>query len=85
MPAQQVTLYTRAGCHLCDDALAVIDDVRRQRPFELRVVDIDSDPELVELYGHEVPVVFVGNGAAFRFRVDAAALRLRLEASEATP
>ena len=73
-----VTLYTRVGCHLCDVAKDVLDQVRRERPFELVTVDIDTDPELVRLYGEEVPVVAVDGRKAFKYRVDAAALRERL-------
>jgi glutaredoxin len=74
-----VTLYTRVGCHLCDVAKAVLDEVRRERPFELTTIDVDSVPELTERYGLEVPVVMVGGRKAFKFRVDAEALRARLD------
>jgi glutaredoxin len=78
-----VTLYTRVGCHLCDVAKDVLEDVRRERPFELTTVDIDTDPELVRLYGEEVPVVAVDGRKAFKYRVDAAALRERLDRASA--
>jgi glutaredoxin len=78
-----VTLYTRVGCHLCDVAKDVLDQVRRERPFELETVDIDTDPELARLYGEEVPVVAVDGRKAFKYRVDAAALRERLDRATA--
>lgn len=74
-----VTLYTRAECHLCDEAKSVLDEVRRERPFELSVIDVDTDPSLVALYGLEVPVVMVGGRKAFKYRVDPDELRKRLE------
>jgi glutaredoxin len=74
-----VTLYTREGCHLCDVVKGVIDQVRRERPFDLTIVDVDTDPELVRLYGEEVPVVAIDGRKAFKYRVDAAALRERLD------
>lgn len=77
-----VTLYTRVGCHLCDDVKAVLDEVRRERPFELAVVDVDTDPALVQLYGLEVPVITIDGRKAFKFRVDAAALREKLDRAE---
>jgi glutaredoxin len=77
-----VTLYTRVGCHLCDVAKAVLDEVRRGRPFELTMIDVDSAPELAERYGHEVPVVLIGGRKAFKFRVDARALRGVLDDAE---
>ena len=77
-----VVFYTRAGCHLCDDARGVVDAVLRRVAFALEVVDIDSDPELVARFGEEVPVVFVNGRKAFKYRVDAARLeRLILEAA----
>jgi glutaredoxin len=77
-----VTLYTRVGCHLCDEAKAVLDEMRRERPFELTTIDVDSDTELREHYGNEVPVVMVGGRKAFKLRVDAEALRARLDYAE---
>jgi glutaredoxin len=79
MHARAVTLYTRVGCHLCDDAKAVLDEVRRDRPFDLAVVDVDTDPELVRLYGLEVPVITVDGRKAFKFRVDPDKLRAILD------
>lgn len=73
-----VTLYTRAGCHLCDDAKAVIDSVRADHPFALDVVDIDNDPSLVALYTTEVPVIAVDGRKAFKYRVTPEALVERL-------
>ncbi len=40
----RVTLYGKPGCHLCDDARAVLGDVASRRPFELEEVDITLDP-----------------------------------------
>jgi glutaredoxin len=82
MSTPAVTFYTRVGCHLCDDAKAVVDEVRRERAFDLTVVDIDTDPELVRLYGEEVPVVTIDGRKAFKFRVDPAVLREKLDRAE---
>jgi glutaredoxin len=78
-----VTLYTRRGCHLCDDAHAVLDAVRATEPFELAVIDIDGDPALVARYTDEVPVVAVDGRDVFRYRLTADALVARLR--DATP
>jgi glutaredoxin len=78
-----LTLYTREGCHLCDDALAVVERVRDARPFELRVVDIDHDlgpgDARFATYTNEVPVIEVNGRKAFKFRVEPAALSLALD------
>ncbi len=66
---KRVTLYTRAGCHLCDEAKKVLDAARAREPFELDVRDIDSDPELRRLYNEEVPVIAIDGAKAFKYRV----------------
>jgi glutaredoxin len=53
----RITLYTRAGCHLCDDARAVLDRVREQTGEAYDEVDIASDPELTAEYGDRIPVI----------------------------
>ena len=81
----EVQFYTREGCHLCDEALAVVERVRAELPFALEIVDVDSDPELARRYGWDVPVVVVGGRKHAKYRVDADALRRRLLAPEAAP
>jgi len=65
-----VTLYTRAGCHLCGDARRVIVEARRRADFDYEEIDIDLDPELVRRYNDEVPVVAIGGVKAFKYKVD---------------
>ena len=64
-----VTLYTRAGCHLCEDAKAVLDAARCKADFRLEVKDIDGDPELRRLYTDEVPVIAIDGKKAFKYRL----------------
>jgi len=65
-----VTLYTRQGCHLCDDAKRVLMDAQRRVEFEYEERDIDADPELRRLYSEEVPVVAINGSKAFKYRVN---------------
>jgi glutaredoxin len=76
----RIVLYTRRGCHLCDDALAVLERARRTVCFGLEVIDIDADPKLVEQYGHDVPVVTVDGKVRFRGRVNEVLVRRLLRA-----
>jgi glutaredoxin len=62
---RQVTLYTRQGCHLCDEALAVL----RRHALEPQLVDIDADPVLRERYHECVPVVEINGRERFRGRI----------------
>ena len=73
-----VRLYGAVGCHLCESAKRVIEQVRAEVPFELEEVDITGDPELEPLYRERIPVVLVGDEEAFVYFVHPDALRRRL-------
>jgi glutaredoxin len=74
-----VTLYGKPGCHLCDDARAVVERVREQRPFELEEVDVSLDPVLHSRYGERIPVVELDGEQLSEFFVDEESLRERLD------
>ena len=76
----RVTVYTRRGCHLCDEAKQVIQSVRRRTAFDYEEFDIDSDPRLRQLYNEEVPVIAIDGKKAFKYRVTAAELLKKLAA-----
>ena len=65
----RVTLYTRAGCCLCDEAKLVLADARRRADFDYEELDIDLDPELRRRYNDEVPVVAINHVKAFKYKV----------------
>ncbi len=71
----EVVLYGRPGCHLCEQALAVIERVRQRTQFALREVDIESDDELFKRYLERIPVVQIDGVEAFEFFVDEVKLR----------
>jgi len=75
----QVTLYTRPGCHLCEEAKAVIAPLVAEFGAVLREVNIEEDRELSERYGWDIPVVFVGERKAAKHRVDARQFRRQLK------
>ena len=75
----RVTLYGKPGCHLCDDARAVVERVRTQHPFELREVDVSLDPVLFREYGERIPVLELDGEELFEFHVDEAALVERVD------
>ena len=62
----QVVLYTRKGCHLCDDALAVL----RRHGLSPQLIDIDSEAQWRERYNECVPVVEIDGKVRFRGRVN---------------
>jgi glutaredoxin len=67
-----VEIYSRPGCHLCEEAKETIERVRRRVGFGLRVIDIETEPELEKQYGEEIPVVVINGHKAFKYRVDEA-------------
>lgn len=65
-----VTLYTRPGCHLCDEAKTQIAPLLRRAGARLREVNIDDDEVLRERYNVDVPVLFLGARKVAKHRVD---------------
>ena len=66
-----LTLYSRPGCHLCDDMKAIVERVARTSTPEptIEVIDISTNPELEALYGLEIPVLLVNGKKAAKYRV----------------
>ena len=77
-PLATVTLYGRPGCHLCDDALAVLERIRADAPFDLQTVNIEDDDALLRAYLERIPVVALDGEELYDFHVDEADLRVRL-------
>ena len=73
-----VTVYGREGCHLCEDALAVVRRVAADLAAEVRTVDIEADPALLRAYMERIPVVAVDGAEVYDFYVDEGDLRARL-------
>jgi glutaredoxin len=65
-----VTLYTRQGCHLCEDVWVLLHREQQRHGFTLTVVDVDTDPRTVAEYGNCVPVVAVDDKVRFRGQVN---------------
>lgn len=75
----RIDIYSRPGCHLCDEAKAVIEPFAARFPLRLTVTNVDSDPSLRSAYGTEIPVVLINGVEAFRHRVDARLLERKLK------
>lgn len=65
-----VTIYTRPGCHLCDDARSSIRAAGCDEEFTIEEINIDLDPDLRERYGDDIPVVFINGTKVFKHRLD---------------
>ena len=77
-PVSTVTLYTRPGCHLCDDARAALERVCADTPFSLVEIDIESDDALHRAYLERIPVVELDGAELFEHFVDEATLAARV-------
>lgn len=74
-----LTLYYREGCHLCEAMLQALRGLQSCPGFDLRVVDIDRDPELARRYDEWVPVLAGGDTEICHYHLDEAALRTFLD------
>lgn len=79
MNASTVILYTRVGCHLCDDAKALL----LRHGLSPAEIDVDQDPALRARYDQCVPVVVIDGVERFRGKVNAVLLRRLVEHREA--
>ncbi len=76
---REVTLYTRSGCHLCEEAKHAIAPLLAEFGAPLREIDVDADPILHERYTNDVPVIFLGSHKVAKHRVDPKQFRRQLE------
>jgi hypothetical protein len=74
----RVTLYSKPGCHLCENARVVVEQVCGELGEAWVEVDITSDPGLVRRYGEEIPVTLVDGAQHDFWHVDAVRLRTAL-------
>jgi len=65
-----VTFYTKAGCHLCEEARDMLDDIAAQTPYELTEIDIRSNTEIFEEYRYRIPVIIVNNDTLLEGRIE---------------
>ncbi len=74
-----VTVYSRHGCHLCEDAVKILEGLREELVFELEIIYIDGNPELEKLYGEQVPVTQIDGKHHDFWRVDPIRFKSSLE------
>jgi len=79
-----VTLYTKPGCHLCEDAKAIIDPLIAEFGATLREINIDTDSHLTEQFGYDIPVIFINDRKAAKHRVNPEQFRRQLAEASRT-
>jgi len=77
--APVVTLYSRPGCHLCQEAKAIIEPLLAEFGATLYEVNIDVDPDLAAQFGNDIPVIFIGAHKAAKHRVNPQHFRRQLQ------
>ena len=73
-----VVLYTKPGCHLCDEAKAEIRRAGLGGRYTFEEVNILSDPDLQRRYGADIPVVVIDGTHAFKHRLTAEEFRQKI-------
>ncbi|GCE03144.1 glutaredoxin family protein [Dictyobacter aurantiacus] len=66
----QVTFYTKAGCHLCDEAREMLDEIATQAEYDLTEIDIRRDMDLFERYRYRIPVVMIDETIVAEGRIE---------------
>ena len=74
----RLVIYSKPGCHLCDEMKAVVQRVSARIPLALEVVDISGNPDLESKYALEIPVLLIDGRKAAKYRIDERALEERL-------
>jgi hypothetical protein len=77
----EVTFLTKDGCRLCDEALFVVEGVRRRFPFKLDIVHIVEGDEWFERFGDKIPVGLIDGRMVFKYRVSPVDFFMKLRAS----
>ena len=70
MRTNEVVVYSRKGCHLCEIVKESIVKLHKRGGFAWHEIDVDSDAEIRRLYNDQVPVVFINGRKAFKYRMD---------------
>ena len=79
MSKPHVIIYSKPGCHLCDEAKASILSSGCTDQFVLEEINIESDEVLLRKYKYDIPVIAINGGEAFIHRVDASDFRARIK------
>src|SRR5437588_10709240 len=66
----EVTFYTKAGCHLCEEARDMLEDIAALTIYELTEIDIRSNPALFEKYRYRIPVILINNETLIEGRIE---------------
>jgi len=78
----RVIIYSRPGCHLCEEAKQAIESAQCANEYTLEEIDIESDVALLQRYRYDIPVITINGEEAFRHKVRADEFRRRLAGTQ---
>lgn len=67
----EVTFYTKAGCHLCENARELLEEIAQETPYALTEIDIRSDMAIFDTYRYRIPVIIIDQETLLEGRIDA--------------
>lgn len=65
----KVVFYTKAGCHLCEEARDMLDDIAAQTDYELTEIDIRGNPDIFDRYRYRIPVIIIDDTEVIEGRI----------------
>jgi glutaredoxin len=65
-----ITLYSKAGCHLCDQARDYLEELAADQDIDIQEIDIRRDPDLFERYRYRIPVILVDGVERLEGRIE---------------
>ena len=68
--ATEVTFYTKAGCHLCEEARDMLEDIAALTTYMLTEIDIRSEAAIFEKYRYRIPVIIINNDTIIEGRIE---------------
>jgi hypothetical protein len=75
----EITVYTKSGCHLCEEAKTAIGPLLREFGATVREIDIAGDETLMQRFGCDIPVIYIGRKKAAKHRVNLEQFRRQLQ------
>jgi glutaredoxin len=74
-----IEILTKKDCCLCDDAKNIVERVLSDFPASLTMIDIESNPDLFEIYKEKIPVIRINGKESFVYKTHEITLRKKLE------
>ena len=85
MTIRTVRFFTKPGCHLCEQAEELLEEIAGECPMDLEMIDITEDMDIFDRYRYEIPVIAVEGGGTASGRITEADLRRVLHLGPARP